>query len=126
MRVRLARSAELPAVMNVVDGADLEIDASTVARRIDADSVLVASTETVLGALVASPRQDGVHVEAVAVRPGRRGQGIGEAMVTRAAERWGRLTASFDADLRPFYETVGFRIEETGERCFGVREVENS
>ena len=122
MRVRSARPAELAAVMNVLDGADLEIAAATVDRGIDAERVLVAETGTIVGALVAAPRSDGAHVEAIAVRPGRRGQGIGEALIDSAVDRWGRLTASFDPELAAFYEAVGFTNSPAGERCFGERE----
>ena len=108
-RARLATVEDLPDVMNVLDGAVLSVDASDVRERIDDDSVLVAvSTDgTVLGALVLASD----HITAVAVRRRRRGQGIGTALLEAAADRRGRLTATFDADLRPFYEGVGFDIE---------------
>jgi len=66
---------------------------------------------------------DGDHVDAVAVRRRRRGQGIGTALVEAAADRRDRLTAEFDADLRTFYEGLGFVVEETDEpgRLRGVR-----
>jgi GNAT superfamily N-acetyltransferase len=121
-RARLATVEDLPDVMNVLDGAVLSVDASDVRERIDDDSVLVAvSTDgTVLGALVLASD----HITAVAVRRRRRGQGIGTALVETAADRRERLTAEFDADLRPFYEKLGFDIESAkkpgrlwGERC---------
>ena len=123
MQVRDATVGDLPDVMNVLDGAVLDADATTVRERIAADSVLVAVSgdgERVLGALVL----DGIHIDAVAVRRRRRGQGIGTALVETAADRRERLTAEFDADLRPFYEKLGFDIESAkkpgrlwGERC---------
>jgi GNAT superfamily N-acetyltransferase len=123
MQVRDATVGDLPDVMNVLDGAVLDADAKTVRERIAEDSVLVAVSgdgERVLGALVL----DGIHIDAVAVRRRRRGQGIGTALVETAADRRERLTAEFDADLRPFYEKLGFDIESAkkpgrlwGERC---------
>ena len=109
--VRLAREGELPAVMNALDGANLEVDAGRVRERIEGDdgsSVLVATEGgRILGALVLESDE----VEAVAVRPGRRGQGVGTALVEAAAERRGSLTAEFDDRVRPFYESLGFAVE---------------
>lgn len=117
LRVRPANPDDHLAVMTVLDGAMLEIDANTVERRIDAGTVLVAvQRDRVLGALVAIPRREGVHVEAIAVRRRRRDQGIGTALVEDALDRWGRLTAECDPDVRPFYEKLGFEIEDLGER----------
>ncbi|MDS0261677.1 GNAT family N-acetyltransferase [Haloarcula sp. S1CR25-12] len=112
--VREAAVADLPDVMNVLDGAVLEADAAAVRDAIADDDVLVAVSgdgERVLGALVL----DGDHVDAVAVRRRRRGQGIGTELVEAAADRRERLTAAFDADLRPFYEGLGFTLEPADE-----------
>ena len=123
MRVREAAVADLPDVMNVIDGAVLSADAATVRERMADGGVLVAVSadgERVLGALVL----DGDHVAAVAVRRRRRGQGIGTALVEAAADRRNGLTAAFDADLRPFYEGLGFEISpsEGDGRLRGVRD----
>ncbi|WP_323191370.1 GNAT family N-acetyltransferase [Halostella sp. PRR32] len=112
--VREARPAERVAVRRVLDAAMLE--PGDVAGAIDRGDALVAvADDTVLGALVLDPRDRGAHVEAVAVRRSRRGQGIGTALVEAAAERADRLTADFDPGVRPFYESLGFEIEPTGE-----------
>ncbi|QIO21559.1 GNAT family N-acetyltransferase [Haloarcula sp. JP-L23] len=131
MFVRDATVADLPDVMNVLDGAALSIDVETVRESIAEDGTLVACEggersrsderpggplapadgERVLGALVL----DGDHVAAVAVRRRRRGQGIGTALVEAAAERRQRLTAAFDADVKPFYEGLGFTVETVDE-----------
>ncbi len=143
MTVELAHAADLAAVMNVLDGADLEIAAVDVETAIDRKRVLLArSVEgTVLGATVGWPRDRDVRaerprdrngrvgqttdrevrIEAIAVRPGRRGQRIGTRLVEAAFDRWGPLTAEFDPGLATFYRTVGFDID-CGERCFGRRE----
>ena len=120
--VREATVRDLPDVMNVLDGAVLAADAASVRDHIADDEVLVAVSEDgrrVLGALVL----DGDHVEAVAVRRRRRGQGIGTALVDAAAERRGRLTAAFDADVAPFYESLGFAVDPADEpgRMRGTR-----
>lgn len=114
MFVRDATVGDLPDVMNVLDGAALSIDVETVRAGIDGDGVLVVVSEDgerVLGALVL----DGAHVEAVAVRRRRRGQGIGTALVEAAADRRERLTVAFDADVKPFYEGLGFTVEPAEE-----------
>ncbi|UWG49004.1 Acetyltransferase (GNAT) family [Halanaeroarchaeum sp. HSR-CO] len=122
MTVREATPGDLAAVMNVLDGANIAITADTVARRIEADMVLVAGDQRrPLGALVAIPRREGVHIEAIAVRRRRRDQGIGTALVEAAADRWGRLTATFDPPVRPFYESLSFDLESRGERYWAER-----
>lgn len=122
MRVRLATREAVPAIMNVLDGADLAIDADTVARRIDAGTALVAvDGGPPVGALVGINRPVGVHIEAIAVRRRRRDQGIGTALVEDAADRWGRLTATFDPPVRTFYSSLAFDLEAQGERYWGER-----
>ena len=137
MRVREARSEELPAVATILDAAML--DTENLRARVRAGDVLVAvageagtgeaeNSESVriLGVLVVEPpavapewarnRDAAGHVAAVAVRRRRRDQGIGTALVEAAATSVGTeglLTAGFDADLRPFYEGLGFEIVAT-------------
>ncbi|KOX94942.1 acetyltransferase [Haloarcula rubripromontorii] len=127
MHVRTAHPDEVPAVMNVLDGAVLSIAVETVRAGAEDGGTLVATSgdsETdgrVLGALVV----DGTHIEAIAVRRRRRGQGIGTALVEAALDRRGRVTAEFDADVRPFYEQLEFDIEpldSESDRFRGVRE----
>jgi GNAT superfamily N-acetyltransferase len=79
------------------------------------DAAHVSSGDTASapgGDAARTPDEDVVHVDAVAVRRARRGQGIGAALVRTAAERHARLTAAFDSDVRPFYESLGFEISE--------------
>jgi GNAT superfamily N-acetyltransferase len=78
-------------------------------------------SERLLGAVVLEPLGDGARVGAIGVRRRHRGRGIGRALLERALEREGRLTARFDADVRPFYEVLGFAIEpDDGDRYRGV------
>lgn len=117
--VRPAEPCELPAVMNVLDAAMLEVDADDVAARIDRGAVLVAvDGERVIGACVASPEEGGARVDALAVRPGRRGQRVGSSLVGAATSRWGALSAAFDGRVRPFYESLGFEVEPAGDGRF--------
>ncbi|SFR35092.1 GNAT family N-acetyltransferase [Halorubrum sodomense] len=111
-------------VLRILDAAMLETDADAVDDRIAAGDALVArSTRTggVVGALVAvRPDPDRLHVDAVAVRRARRGRGIGSALVAGAVGRArsdpavDAVTARFDADLRAFYEGLGFTIRPAG------------
>ena len=121
MTVELADQDDLPAVMNVFDGADLEVSAEAVSKHIGREEVLVARSEAgiVLGALVGRPRERDVRIEPIAVRPGRRGQGIGTRLIREAGDRWGRLTAAFDRELAPFYRQAGFEIDCEKHRCHG-------
>ncbi|QKG92217.1 GNAT family N-acetyltransferase [Halorubrum salinarum] len=113
-------------VLRVLDAAMLSTDAATVDDRIDAGDALVARsarTGGVVGALVAvRPDPDRLHVDAVAVRRARRGEGIGAALVAAALDRGASdpavaaVTATFDADLRGFYERLGFAVRPAGAR----------
>jgi GNAT superfamily N-acetyltransferase len=118
--VREATPDERHAVMNVLDGAMLEVETDRVAS--DATTTLVACEgDRVLGALVL----DGEAIAAVAVRRARRGQGIGTALVEAAAARRERLVAEFREEARPFYESLGFEVRPADEdgRVHGVREL---
>lgn len=109
--VRPATADERPTVLAIIDGAALRTDHDSLAAAIETQDVLVATpddADRILGALVLA----GDEVENVAVRPRRRDQGIGRALLEAARERHDRLTASFNADLRPFYESLGFDIED--------------
>lgn len=132
--IRPATGDELPAVATVLDAAVLATP--DLRERIAAGDVLVAvDAGRVLGAAVLVPpesapawvRERGAdaHLAAVAVRRRRRGQGIGTALVEAAAGR-GRLTAAFDAELRPFYEALGFAVGAgaASGRLRGVRPVD--
>lgn len=131
MDVRVADADDLPAVATVLDAAMLATD--DLPARVAAGDVLVAGEEErVLGAVVLEPpelmpawaRQRGAdaHVGAIAVRRRRRDQGVGTALVEAATAR-GRLTAAFDADLRPFYEGSGFAVEPSDDdRLRGIRD----
>ncbi|MEF8843269.1 MAG: GNAT family N-acetyltransferase [Haloarculaceae archaeon] len=118
VRVREARPDEHAAVMNVLDGAMLDVHAGRVAGD-DTTTLVACEGGRVLGALVL----DGEEVLGVAVRRSRREQGIGTALIEAAAARGDRLVAEFDGDVRPFYESLGFEIGSTGEdgRFRGVR-----
>jgi len=118
VRVREARPGEHATVMNVLDGAMLDVGADRVTD--DATTTLVAcEAGRVLGALVL----DGEAVLAVAVRRSRRGQGVGTALVEAAAARRDRLVAEFRDRERPFYGSLGFEVEPASEdgRLRGTR-----
>ncbi|MFC6905474.1 GNAT family N-acetyltransferase [Halalkalicoccus tibetensis] len=105
--IREARETEVDDVMRVLEGALLEIEPGKVRQAIARGDALVASENGhVRGALVL----EGTHVAAVAVVRRHRANGIGSALVRRAAER-GPLTTEFRPAVRPFYESLGFAVE---------------
>lgn len=119
--VRLATPADALDVRRILDAAMLE--PGDVESRIAAEDVFVAGdhrggSERVLGALVLEPLDDerGAHVSAIGVRRRHRGRGLGRALIERGLEREERLTARFDEDVRPFYESLGFAIDPIDER----------
>ncbi|MFP8953371.1 GNAT family N-acetyltransferase [Natrialbaceae archaeon A-arb3/5] len=130
--VRTATSDDALTVRRILDAAMLE--PGDVEARISYGDVLVAgdrrggtrtserangstsdaaaTSERVLGALVLdSLDEDGSHVSAIGVRRRHRNRGIGRALIERALEREGKLTARFDERVRPFYESLDFAIE---------------
>jgi GNAT superfamily N-acetyltransferase len=110
--IRPATAEEQSTVMAIIDGAALRTSLTRIERAIAEDAVLVATpadADRVLGALAL----DGQEVLNIAVRPRRRGQGIGRALIEAATERRGRLVVECNADLRPFYESVGFDVRES-------------
>jgi sulfur carrier protein ThiS/ribosomal protein S18 acetylase RimI-like enzyme len=129
IRVRAADAADRLDVMRILDGAMLAVDADTVRERIDDGAVLVATVgehETpgasrtrddggAVGAPVGALVRDGDRVTAVATRRRHRDRGVGSALIAAALETRGRLVATFDPDVRPFYESLGFDIEAVEE-----------
>ena len=110
--VRSATPGEYVTVRSILEGALLTVEPGLLAR----SSVLVAvAADRPVGALVLR----GSEIEAVAVRPGRRGGGIGSALVEAAADRRPFLSAGFDPDVRPFYSALGFDVCRSGDRCRG-------
>jgi GNAT superfamily N-acetyltransferase len=127
VRLRPATVDELPGVLNVLDGGALAVDSGRLRSAIDREEVLVAvvgpsDAERVLGALALS----GGEITAVAVRPGRRGQGIGTQLIEAAGDHRARLVAEFDAGVRPFWTALGFEVRSLDglerRRFRGVRE----
>lgn len=126
MTVRTVRVDDELAVRRVLDAAVLEY--SDLGDAIEGRRVLVAEKDDlVTGALVFSRTDRGLHVEAIAVRRSRRDRGVGTVLVEAALDRLEpdeRLTADFDASVRPFYESLDFEIRERVGRLHGVRERE--
>lgn len=117
MEVRPAERSERPAVMTVLDSALLAVEVAEVRAAFEAGNVLLAvKGDRVLGALVltSGAPSEPTRIEAIAVRRARRGQGIGSTLVQEAAARHGRLVAEFDAAVRPFWASLGFRVEPAG------------
>jgi len=136
--VRRGDPAELVAVVRVLEGALLDVDVDSVREALAAGRVYVAvdgpasaagdgsaagdssGTARIVGALY----HEGGHVEAVAVPRHRRGEGIGRALVEAAgadvAAAGDPLTADFGADVRGFYEALGFEIESGDGRLHGA------
>lgn len=113
MEVRIVEPGEETAARGILDAAMLAVDGDVLQR----GTTLVAVED---GRLLGALALDGEEVHAVAVRPGRRGQGVGTALIEAAADRRERLTAGFDPGVRPFYEALGFEVTCDDGRCRGV------
>ncbi len=111
LQVRPADPDEEAAARAVVDRAMLSVTG-------DPTWLVAVDAGTVVGSLALS----GQAVAAVAVRRDRRGEGVGRALVAAAADRRGRLTATFRPAVRGFYEATGFAVESAADgRLRGVR-----
>lgn len=109
--IRRAIRPDVPAIMNILDGALLAVSAATIRERIRANETLVAvADDRVLGACVLDSSTQPTLIVGVAVRPRRRNSGIGSALLQRARHEFGPLTAEFDAAVHPFYVSLGFDI----------------
>ncbi|WP_255151586.1 GNAT family N-acetyltransferase [Halorarius halobius] len=120
MHVREATTDDHLAARSIFDVAMLQVPDFHRAELL----VAVSEDDQVVGALAshAAGRDQRGDIEAVAVRPRRRGQGIGTALVEAADERWTPLVAEFDARVRPFYESLDFDLERVEDGRFrGVR-----
>lgn len=127
VEVRPARPTDRLDVRRVLDAAYLSVE--SLDQHLDETLVAVPADgrSTVLGVIVLVPQEPTApsktaHIEAIAVRRARRGQGIGSALVDAAAERYPVLTAAFDPDVRPFYETLSFTVrphDEAAGRLWG-------
>lgn len=118
-------------VMNVLDGALLDVDANEVRERIVADAVFIAQasgSERVRGALVLAEADDQesgseIEIEAIAVRRRYRDRGIGSTLIDRARRETNRvLVAAFDERVRPFYAALGFRVAPIGDDRYRGRD----
>lgn len=131
MQVREATPSQHAEILSILDAAALQTDSEQTRTAIECGDVFVAlpdrdgdesrtdpDSPPVLGAVVL----DGQKITAVAVRPGRRGQGIGRALVRRAQQSRQRLVAEFDPSVAPFWEAVGFEASEQSgaERLTGL------
>jgi GNAT superfamily N-acetyltransferase len=84
----------------------------------DPPDAVVARRDTV-------PGGGGMHVDAVAVRRRRRGQGVGRALVEAALDCERRLTVAFDPGVRAFYHALEFDVvTENDGRSWATRSLE--
>jgi GNAT superfamily N-acetyltransferase len=119
MHVREADADERLAVRSLFDVAMLQVP-----DLLAMELLVAVADDRVVGA--AAVDADGIgdpgEIRAIAVRPRRRGRGIGGALVGAAEERWEPVTAEFDERVRPFYEALGFDVESVGDGRFrGVK-----
>lgn len=121
MRVTQPDPDQLPALLNVLDGADLAVDVEHLKASLGGGDVYAAVSEPscctdagdgqILGVLVL----DGHEITAIAVRRRRRDQDLGTALVDAVREDRDELVAGFDEAVRPFWESLGFDVEPLGE-----------
>lgn len=108
VEIRTATTDEADAVRALLDAAVLTVPSDLPDRVAAGDCLLAVDGGRAVGTLVL----DENCIDAVAVNRSRRAEGIGRALVEVAADRTdGTLTATFRAQVRPFYEALGFAID---------------
>ncbi|MFB6117388.1 GNAT family N-acetyltransferase [Halosegnis sp.] len=119
MNIREARQDERLTVRSIFDVAMLRVPDFP-----KQTLVVAAEDDNVLGAMAVETEgfAEPGEIHAIAVRPRRRGQGIGSRLVEEASRRWDPVVAEFDERVRPFYEAHGFDIQPVGGGRFrGVK-----
>ncbi|MFW6320571.1 MAG: GNAT family N-acetyltransferase [Halohasta sp.] len=133
--IRRGRPDDLVGVMRLFDGALLDTDPDRIRNLLTGSrgSLLVAGEDRPVGAIALVTEQEAVdglpwpesvYISAIAVRPERRGRGVGRALIEAAAD-WAAprpLSATFDERVRPFYTACGFEIEKRAGRLWGRRD----
>lgn len=135
MVVRYAAPGEFPEVMSILEAALLEVRGDSVRAAIQSESVLVyAECNRILGVVVSQtdPVRVGefdaednasIHIEAIAVRPNRRNQGIGRELIEELLACYGSATVTFEENAKPFYQSLDVSILTTDDDAyFGVLE----
>ncbi len=115
-KTRPAIPSDIPSIMNIIDGALLQIDLKILNKRISHRDVIVAESHTtIIGVVILTENV----IDTIAVRSKRRNQGIGSALVFAAAEQVeSPLTAEFDSTSLSFYQHLGFLISPLGENKY--------
>lgn len=135
MVVRCAAPDEFPEVMSILEGALLEVCGDSVRSAIQSELVLVyVECDRILGVVVSQtgPVMLGgfeeevdaeIHIEAIAVRPNRRNQGIGRELVEELLACYGSATVTFEENAKPFYQSLDVSILTTDDDAYlGVLE----
>jgi len=128
MEICQATPAHHAELLSILDAAAIRTDGDATRSAIERGDVLIALPDYGIEAqrdhsvpVVGTLAVDDAEIVAIAVRPGRRGQGIGRALVTRAKQDRQRLVAEFDPGVRPFWAAVGFEIQKgESNRLTGV------
>ncbi len=107
VRIRPARTAEADAVIALLDQAMLSFDRRSIRDRIHRESVLLATHREDLSGVVVLA---GGHIEAIAVKPSRRDEGIGRALIEAVFDRSDRVTAGCHPQARAFYRALDFSL----------------
>ena len=110
--IRPAAEDEAIDVIRLFEGALLTVDFDTLRDAIAHGAVFVAvRADYLVGAVYLDCDREPPHIEAIAVHPSHRRDGIGGQLLGYVVTQYGSVTAAFDSELRPFYESIGCTIE---------------
>ncbi len=122
MVVRIAKPGEFTEIMSILEGALLDVRSDEVRSAIDSELVHVyVDHNQLIGVIVTNcankcPRavddqfDAGIHIEAVAVRPNRRNQGIGRALIMTILACYDSATVTFEEHAKSFYDALNVCI----------------
>lgn len=120
MGVRIAKPDEVPEIMSILEGGLLEVSSDEIRAAVQLELVRVYVDSTrIIGVVVTRPTHDwsseeypdaGIHIDAIAVRPNRRNQGIGRELIEEILACHDSATVTFEGHAKPFYRALNVSI----------------
>jgi ribosomal protein S18 acetylase RimI-like enzyme len=108
--------------MSIVEGALLDVNDNQVRAAMQSELVHVFVDQNRITGVIVTERSPelprfpienldtNIHIAAIAVRPKRRNQGIGRALIQEIMVEYGTATVTFEEPAMPFYQALNVAI----------------